>query len=146
MDLPSSQGGSDAFITYVVEAGPGRLISDAHLVGNPNVLGNVGSIGVTETFLPLGQQGQYTLEIFDDENLNMAQLMDAVDFVPPVKTLNVQKDIHALAVSTAQSVTLSFVDQTFSQIPEPITVVSLITGVIAIGFARRGRMQRRGFK
>jgi hypothetical protein len=146
MDLPSSPGASDALINYKVAAGPGFLISDAHLAGNPNVLGEVGSVGVTETFLPLGQQGQYTLEIFDDENLEMAQLMDQVDFIPPTMMLNVQKDIHALAVSTGQSVTMSFIDQTFSQIPEPITVVSLVAGVVAIGVARRGRLRPRGFE
>ena len=83
------------------------------------------------------------MEIFDDENLNMAVLMDEVFFVPPVQMLSVQKDILAIAVSTAQSVTLSFVDQTFSQIPEPITAVSLIAGVIAVGLARRGRLRCR---
>jgi hypothetical protein len=141
MDLASSQGASDALITYMVEAGPGFLISDAHLAGNPNVMGELGAINVTETFLPLGQQGQYTLEIYDDENLETAQLMDAVDFVPPVKKLNVQKNILAFAVPEGQSVTLSMVDQTFSQvvIPEPSTVVSLMMGVIAIALARRQR-------
>jgi hypothetical protein len=138
MDLPSSQGPSDALIEYNV-ASTGRLISDAHLIGNPNVLGDVGSISVTETFLPLGPGGQYTMEIFDDENLNMAVLMDQVFFMPPVQMLSVQKDILAIAVAGSQSVTLSFVDQTFSQIPEPITLASLIAGVIAIGLVRRGR-------
>jgi hypothetical protein len=145
MDLPSSPGASDAKISYMVEAGPGRLISDAHLAGNPNVLGDVGSISVTETFLPLGQGGEYTMEIFDDENDNGAKLMDWVDFVPPVKKLNVQKDILAIAVDGSQSVTLSFVDQTFSQTPEPVTFVSVIGGVFVIGLVRRRRGLRRGF-
>jgi hypothetical protein len=143
IDLPSSPGGSDALITYMVEAGPGRLISDAHLIGNPNVLGDLGSISVTETFLPLGPGGEYTMEIFDDENLDTALLVDWVDFVPPVKKLSVQKDILAIAIDTANSVTLSMVDQTFSQIPEPITTISLVTGAIAVGLARRARGARR---
>ena len=146
MDLASSPGASDALITYMVEAGPGFLISDAHLAGNPNVMGTVGAISVTETFLPLGQQGEYTLEIFDDENIDEAQLMDAVDFLPPVKKLSVQKDILGIAVTGGQSVTLSMVDQSFSQvvIPEPITLVSLIAGAIAIGLLRPRRLRRRG--
>jgi hypothetical protein len=147
MDLPlSTPGPSDALIEYVVTAGDNYLISDAHLAGNPNVLGNVGSISVTETFLPLGQAGEYTMEIFDDENANIAQLMDVTFFDPPVKSLNVQKDILAVALANGQSVTLSFVDQTFSQVivPEPITLVSLVAGVLALGVARRGRMTRRG--
>lgn len=137
MDLPSSPGASDALITYMVEAGEGFLISDAHLQGNPNALGATGSISVTETFLPLGQQGEYTMEIFDDENLEEAVLVDWVYFLPPVKKLNVQKDILAIAVNTGQSVTMSFVDQTFSQIPEPATVLLLITGVLVIGIGHR---------
>jgi hypothetical protein len=108
-------------------------------------MGNVGAINVTETFLPLGQGGEYTMEIFDDENSNTAQLMDVTFFDPPVKSLNVQKDILGVALPNGQSVTLSFVDQTFSQvvIPEPITMVSLVSGFAAIGVARRGRVMRR---
>jgi hypothetical protein len=140
-DLASSPGASDALITYMVEAGPGRLISDAHLAGNPNVIGNLGAISVTETFLPLGQGGEYTLEIFDDENVNMAQLMDMTFFVPPVKKLSVQKDILAIAVPGGQSVTMSMVDQTFSQvaIPEPALGALVLSGVFALGIGRRRR-------
>jgi len=139
IDLPSSQGGSDAFIEYMVEAGPGRLISDAHVRGNPNVLGNVGSISVTETFLPLGQNGEYTMEIFDDENLDQAKLVDWVFFNPPVKKLNVQKDILALASPNGQSATMSFCDQTFSQTPEATTLALAVVGAVCVAALRRRR-------
>ncbi len=136
-DLASSPGASDALITYMVTAGPGFLISGAHLMGNPNVMGDVGAINVTETFLPLGPGGEYTMEIFDDENVNMAQLMDETFFVPPVQSLNVQKNILGIAVEGGQSVTLSMVDQTFSQInvviPEPISAVLLVSAFFAVG-------------
>jgi hypothetical protein len=104
------------------------LISDAHLAGNPNLLGEFGSISVTETFLPLGNNGEYTMEIFDDESLPTPVLTDRVDFLPPVRKLNVQKDILAIATQNSQTATLSFVDQTYSQvvIPEPASLMLLV--------------------
>jgi hypothetical protein len=62
-----------------------------------------------------------------------------------VKTLSVQKDILGLAKLNPQSpalpqtVTLSFVDQTFSQIvvPEPTTVALLFVGTFGFALMRR---------
>ena len=102
-------------ITYMVEAlDPNKLISDAHLAGNPTLLGTQGSISVTETFLPLGPGGEYTMKIFDDESVGQ-KLTDQTFFNPPVRKLNVQKDILVIATPQSQTVTMSFVDQTFSQ-------------------------------
>src|SRR3990172_6043780 len=122
------------------------LISDAHLAGNPNLLGEQGSISVTETFLPLGQSGEYTMTIYDDESHPAPKLMDQTFFLPPVKKLNVQKDILARAVvtesSTGNTATLSFVDQTYSQtnVPEPATVMLTAIGMFGLaGFLRRSR-------
>jgi hypothetical protein len=143
VDVPSSQGGSDALITYMVETtDPARLISDAHLEGNPSLLGNFGSISVTETFLPLGMNGEYTMKIFDDESLPTPVLVDWVDFLPPVKKLNVQKDILAIATQNSQTATMSFVDQTFSQIviPEPATLLLLVSGCMGIAVVSRRKM------
>ena len=102
-DLPSSQGGSDALITYKVTAGPGRLISDAHLQGNPNLLGTTGSINVTETFLPLGAAGEFVMEIYDDEGKPTPQLVDSTIFTTPTQSLDVQKDILAIVPSNGAS-------------------------------------------
>jgi hypothetical protein len=140
IDLPSSQGASDALITYTVTAGDGWLISDAHLAGNPNLLGPTGSISVTETFLPLGQNDEFTMTIYDDEGNPVPKLMDEVVFATPTKSLNVQKDILAIVPTTGSSATMSFVDQTFSQIrvPEPATVGMLIlAGIGSVGWRRR---------
>jgi len=147
LDLASTPNGSDALITYMVEATrPGYLISDAHLAGNPALLGPYGSISVTETFLPLGGSGEHTMRIFDDESAPTPKLVDWTYFNPPVKKLNVQKDILAKAVTVpgapGSTVTLSFVDQTYSQIvPEPATVaMSLIAAVgITVCLRRRNR-------
>lgn len=146
MDLVSSPGGSDALINYMVEVtDPLQLISTAHISGNPNLLGPNGSISVTETFLPLGQNGEYTMEIYDDENFPNPKLTDSTTFLPPVTKLNVQKDILARAVvgtgGAGNTATMSFVDQTYGQIPVPeaTTVTLALIGLVSsLGYRRRG--------
>jgi hypothetical protein len=145
IDTTGAAGGSDALITYTVTADASHLISDAHLEGNPSRLGALGSMSVTETFLPLGANGQFTMKIYDDQNVTPAKLVDNTVFTTPVRTLNVQKDILGLAKvsptspNAPQTVTLSFVDQTFSQIviPEPTTVAMLFAGTFGLALMRR---------
>src|SRR3954451_1487997 len=145
IDTTGAAGGSDALITYNVTAGANHLISDAHLEGNPTRLGPLGSMSVTETFLPLGANGQFTMKIYDDQNVTPPKLIDNTVFTTPVKTLNVQKDILGLAKvnpnspDLPQTVTMSFVDQTFSQIvvPEPTTVGLLFAGTLGFALMRR---------
>jgi hypothetical protein len=145
IDTTGAVGGSDALITYNVTTDATHLISDAHLEGNPTRLGTLGSMSVTETFLPLGANGQFTMKIYDDQNVTPPKLVDNTVFTTPVKTLNVQKDILGLAKvnpnspNAPQTVTLSFVDQTFSQIvvPEPTTVALLFAGTYGFALVRR---------
>jgi len=148
LDVFPTAGGSDALITYdVAVTDPLFLISDAHLAGNPSRLGNGGSISVTETFHPLGLNGEYTMTIFDDANLATPKLADVTFFHPHVQSLHVQKDIIALALApvtganAAQTVTLSFVDQTYSQtkIPEPATIGLSLLGIVCMGRYLRRR-------
>jgi hypothetical protein len=145
IDTTGAVGGSDALITYNVTADASHLISDAHLEGNPSRLGPLGSMSVTETFLPLGANGQFTMKIYDDQNVNPPKLVDNTVFTTPVKTLSVQKDILGLAKVNPNSpdlpgtVTLSFVDQSFSQIviPEPATMALLFAGTFGFVLMRR---------
>jgi len=145
IDTTGVVGGSDALITYNVAADATHLISDAHLEGNPSRLGPFGSISVTETFLPLGANGQFTMKIYDDQNVNPPKLVDNTVFTTPVKSLSVQKDILGLAKvnptdpNAPNTVTLSFVDQTYSQIviPEPATLALMLAGVFGLGALRR---------
>jgi hypothetical protein len=145
IDTTGAVGGSDALISYSVTADAIHLISDAHLEGNPTRLGPLGSISVTETFLPLGANGEFTMKIYDDQNLTPPKLFDNTVFTTPVRTLHVQKDILGLAKlnpnspDTPQTVTLSFVDQTFSQIivPEPATMALLFAGTFGFALMRR---------
>jgi hypothetical protein len=139
IDLPSSQGGSDAKLSYTVTAGGNRLISDAHMAGNPNLLGTTGSVSVTETFLPLGANGEFTMEIYDDEGRPVPQLMDSTVFTQPAKSVNVQKDILIIVPTAGQSGTISFIDQTFSQIevPEPALGLLMLGSVAGFALLRR---------
>lgn len=146
IDTTGVAGGSDALITYTVTAGPGRLISDAHIEGNPSRLGPLGSISVTDTFLPLNQVPPYRMTIFDDQNLGV-KMVDSTAFTP-IKSLNVQKDILGLAKINPQdpgnpsTVTISFVDQTYSQVPEPTVCLLASCAGIGLVLTRRRHSMR----
>jgi hypothetical protein len=144
-DLASTIGGSDVTITYKVEVtNPLKLISDAHLQGNPTLgndpQGRHGLAQVVETFLPLGELGQYTMVISDDEALPTPVLTAWTYFNPPVRMLNVQKDIGVLALAGHPSPSISFIDQTYSQIPEPTTIV--LFSIAAIGLTWHVRQRK----
>lgn len=146
VDTTGVAGGSDALITYKVTAGPGRLISDAHIEGNPSLLGLFGSISVTETFLPLSQVPPYQMKIYADQNLG-TKMVDSTVFTP-TQSLNVQKDILGLArlnpndPNGPSTVTMSFVDQTFSQIPEPTAVLLASCAGMGLVLTRRRQSLR----
>lgn len=141
LDLPddvSPGGPSDAFITYnVMVTDPNRIISDVHLAGNPAVSGGTGFAGVTETFLPTFDDVQ--LQIFSNFGLTQADwyIFDEEDYKNwDGKMLNVQKDI-LLEAGTGLAASISFVDQTFSQVPEPSTCLLLLGGFLGLLAARR---------
>jgi hypothetical protein len=111
-----SDGASDALITYSVHVTDRtQFIVDAHLVANANVGPGTGFVGITESFLPTFTE---TMEVFDLEP-GPRELIDWVDFPRPVRRLPVQKDIILFAADRFSVAQLSFVDQTFSQVPEP---------------------------
>lgn len=139
LDL-SGGDASDALITFTVSvpAGSNLVISDAHLSANPAVFDGTGLASVTETFLPDIKDDKlvvYDLGGGDDK------LHDSIVFAQTYKTLRVQKDIILYATDVppgqAGKVTLSFVDQTFSQVPEPSSLALIAVGMLAIGYLRK---------
>lgn len=137
-DLPGG-GPSDVVITYdVLVDDPSRAISDAHIAASFSI--PVGGLGaVTETFLP--DVGNATMVVYDF-GTGTQQLVDDIDFLPTTyKLLHVQKDIILTAGEEgdgATPATMSFVDQTFSQIPEPASLSLMALGALAL-LARRRR-------
>jgi hypothetical protein len=130
-DTQFSVGGSDALIAFrVTVLDPNRRISDAHLYGNPSVIGE-GEVTITETFTP--DVSDKLMAIYHIAP-GPYKLVDSIYFDDLHTTLYVQKDIHAYSYS-GSAATLSFVDQTFSQveIPEPSSVVILLTGLALLG-------------
>jgi hypothetical protein len=139
-DEPGSP--SDALIAYrVTVLDPAFLISDVNLAGNPRVIGPLGAesglIGVSETFLL--DDPFVNLAIFDIEPGGSQQLVDSSLLTVPLQSLHVQKNILAFADVQGNAATLSFVDQTFSQVavPEPSTISLLILGLAATAWGLR---------
>ncbi len=136
-DLLSSQGGSTATIAYRVRVlDANKVIVKAHIEGNVNG-GNNGLIDVVETFLPLGVNGEFTMNIYSQNNFS--KLVDSTTFDKGYKELWVQKDIGALQITAGPIPHLSFVDQTFEQnvVPEPSTVALMLIGAAGLGLVRR---------
>jgi hypothetical protein len=118
-------------VGFKVTKPEGLRITDVHLSGNPNLLGEtIGSVSVTETI-----NFSHQIEIFDDSTLG-TQLTDFVEFEPTRELSLVLKDI--LAFAAEGTATLSVINQTFS-VPEPGTVVMLGLGLSGLLAASRRR-------
>jgi hypothetical protein len=143
LDLPGG-GASDALIRFIVDIDPafleqGYRIRDAHLFLNGVGVGSPDSFfSVDESFAP-----------DSNETLNVhvstfpggtTVLSDSTDFVPPLTRLHVTKDILAIAAAqSGQPARATVIDQSFSQIPEPATLVLSLVGAFALVAVRRNR-------
>lgn len=139
-----SAGGSssDALVTFDVSVAPGsgELISGAILAANPAVFNGEGLASITETFLPDVTDDKLVVFDFGEGD---DKLLDSTTFADPFSTLHVQKDIILHATGDNAAVTLSFVDQTFPQVPEPASVSTLLVGICGlIGLRRRRSVTR----
>ena len=131
-------GSSDAVIRYrVTVQDPSQYIVGVHMAGNPAVVGGDGAVSVTETFLPTDPNT--IMAIFDNSPGDHSLLSwAALDEDQRIRTLHVQKDIFANAANEALA-TISFIDQTFEQVPEPATTALMLLGAGGMGlvFGRR---------
>lgn len=123
IDYPGD-GASDALISYKVSAGPGMLISDAHLAGN--VSGGSGFWEINETFHPPFDPVGVQTKIRSTIGQGVAWTF----FDEPVAMMDVQKDI--LFDAGEDPITASFIDQMFSQVPEPSGLVAFVLGCFIV--------------
>lgn len=127
---------SDALITYTVTVtDPTKAISDAHIAGNVSAENGVAE--VVETFIPEGAPAKIKIYSYADEDV---QMTDITSFLPNTyRVLHVQKDIGMTCTTERGLVSMSYVDQTFSQVPEPATLGLLGLAAPALLLRRRRR-------
>jgi hypothetical protein len=143
VDLPGGSS-SDALIRFMVEVDNAQntipqVINDAHLFLGGVGVGDESFFSVDESFLGRNE----TLNTFVTTigpGAQQQQLSDETDFTPTATKLTVTKDIFALAAATSnQPARGTVIDQSFSQIPEPMSMV--LTGMVGLGLIA---VRRRG--
>jgi len=113
------------------------LISSANLLFNGQVSAGTGIAAVVEqvfTNIPPAFYGQMT--VFASVASN--QLSTSLAIAPPQTELSINKDVQLTAIFPAFS-TISTIDQTYTQVPEPSTVVLAVVGFCGLFLLRRRR-------
>lgn len=129
-----------AYSVTVLEQG--FLISDAHMTYN-GVSGFGAFSSVTEQFFTGGFGANVVglIEVHNDGGTDV-KLQDSIVFAQPVTQLFVEKNIHLEGPGDGYSggfATISIIDQTFSQVPEPSTFVLTIGALGGLFLFRRRR-------
>jgi len=143
LDMPGGAP-SDAAIRFVVDIDPAFLnsgfrISDAHMFLSGSGVGADSAFMVDESFLESPTQ---TLNVFNSSiNGGGTKLSDSADFNPTLTRLHVTKDILAIAGANAiLPARATVIDQSFSQVPEPVTIMISMIGCVGLfGLKRRQR-------
>lgn len=124
----------DMILAYSVSVtNPQLLITNVHLRFNGNVIGTGLAEVVEQVFntnlVFLGQ-----LEVFRTATTN--QFEDILYINPPQSKLIISKDV-LLTARLVGSASISTIDQTFSQIPEPSVFVLTVFGLVGLWSLRR---------
>ena len=127
----------DAVFRYsIAVTNSSQLISDIHLDFNGTVV-NGGFSTVTEDVFTGGFGGTLLtqIDVFSLGTTN--QLTAAANFLTPQTKVFIQKDITYGGNATNDMSNISVVDQVFSQIPEPSTIVLSLAGLASLFFLKR---------
>lgn len=132
----------DLVLRYsVTVTDPTRLISDVHLTYNGTVQGN-GFSSVVEEIFTGGFDGQKIaqLEVLNPGNPNPI-FQDLLILVQPREKLFIQKDIMfgGGGPGSLDRALLSIINQNFSEVPEPSTLVLAGAGCVALLVLKRRR-------
>jgi len=142
-DTPNTTA-TDFILTYAVTA-PSALLRDIHLVSNLSIAGTPAAGdtpfgNISETIRAQGA-GDAVAQINNNVTPASSSLTATATFNPsgPYTTLFVTKDVELFSTPGAIT-TVSFIDQAFSQVPEPSSLVLLgLGGLGLIGYTWRHR-------
>jgi len=141
-DTPNTTA-TDFLITYTVTA-PSALLRDVHLVSNLSIAGTPAAGdhpfgNIVETVRATGNN--QVAQITNSATPTSSNLSSLGTFNPagPFTTIFVTKDVQLFSTPGAIS-TVSFIDQAFSQVPEPGSLVLLgLGGLGLMGYTWRRR-------
>lgn len=115
-----------------------QLISDVHLDYNGTVLGS-GFSSVTESVFTGGFGGNLIdqIDVFNVGSSN--QPSAAANLPTPEQTIFVEKDVifGGGATGILNAASISIIDQTFSQVPEPSSILLSMVGLATLFFVKR---------
>ncbi len=112
------------------------LIADANLLFNGVVVGGPGLAEVVEQVYTNNNMFYGQMDVFATQTTN--QLSASLPIVPPQPFLNINKDVLITASLPAFS-SISTIDQTFTQVPEPSALVLVAAGFTGLALLRRRR-------
>jgi hypothetical protein len=132
----SSNGSMEVNLSYAVNVtNSNNLISGANLSFNGLVLGSNGVAEVTEAVYTNTSYLYGDMTVYASPSSNL--LSTTMSINPPQSGLNIDKDIFTYAINLSDA-SISTINQSFVQVPEPSSIVLSLVGVFALlSFRRR---------
>ncbi len=113
-----------------------NLISAANMLFNGNVVGTTGQVQVTEQVFT--NNNLFAGQVFVFATSSNSVLSASLPIVPPQSFLTLSNSVFLTAQLPAFG-TISTIDQTFTQVPEPGTMALALVGITGLCALRRRR-------